>query len=240
MSDAPPAPQPIPGGATEFSLKRLLPSLVMDVILPIATFNALNAMGVSTLLAILAGGVFPLISIARGWMKTRQIELLGIIVVSFMAIGTAASLISGSVVFALVRGSLLTATFGLLCIGSLATAKPLTWRLIQQMVAGQDPAENARWNALYEVPSFRLTQRLIAIVWGGAYIVEAAVRVVMALTLDPAVVVNLSPVMGFGLSIGLALWTRSTMVKSRERRLAEGVSTPGETQPSRTVPLPDR
>ena len=223
MSDAPttPAPRPIPGGATEFSFKRLLPSLVMDVILPIATFNVLNAMGVSTLLAIIAGGVFPLISIARGWMKTRQIELLGIIVIGFLAIGTAAALISGSVVFALVRGSLLTATFGLLCIGSLAFDKPLTFHLIRQMVAGQDPVENARWNALYEVPSFRATQRLIAAVWGVGYIVEALVRVTMALTLEPAIVVNVSPVMGFGVSIALALWTRSAMRKSRAKRLGE-------------------
>jgi intracellular septation protein A len=194
---------------------------VMDVILPVATFNVLNAMGASTLLAIVAGGIFPLINIARGWIKTRQIELLGIIVISFLAIGTAAALISGSIVFALVRGSLLTATFGLLCLGSLFAKRPLTFHLIKQMVAGHDPVENARWNALYEIPSFRRMQRFIAAVWGTAYIVEALVRVTMALTLEPALVVNLSPVMGFGLSIGLALWTRSTMLAARARRLAE-------------------
>ena len=193
----------------------------MDVVLPVATFNVLNAMGVATLLAIVAGSVFPLISIARGWIRTRQIELLGIIVISFLAIGAAAALISGSIVFALVRGSLLTATFGLLCIGSLAFGKPLTFHLIRQMVAGQDPAENARWNALYEVASFRRTQRLIAAVWGIAYVVEALVRIAMALTLEPAIVVNLSPVLGFGMTIGLVLWTRSVMLASRERRLRE-------------------
>ena len=180
----------------------------------------------STLLAIVAGGVFPLINIIRGWLKTRQIELLGIIVISFLAIGTAGALISGSIVFALVRGSLLTATFGLLCLGSLFAKKTLTFHLIRQMVAGQDPVENARWNALYEIPSFRRAHRRVAAVWGGAYVVEALVRVTMALTLEPAVVVNVSPVMGFGLAIGLALWTRGTLLADRTRRLAEASPPP--------------
>ncbi len=92
--------------------------------------------------------VFPLVSIARGWSKTRQIEPLGIVVVSFLAMGTAASLISGSVFFALVKDSMLTATFGLVCLGSLAVRRPLTFCLIRQMVAAGDPAIVERWNGL--------------------------------------------------------------------------------------------
>jgi hypothetical protein len=198
-----------------------LPSLVWDVAAPIITFNALNAFGVPTLYALVAGGVFPLTSIIRGWRKTGQIEPLGIIVVTFLAIGTTASLISGSVFFALVKDSMLTATFGLICLGSLAFGRPLTFVLIRQMVAGHDPVENARWNALYDIPSFRRTQRLIAVVWGIAYVVEAGARVGLALVVAPAVVVNVSPFIAFGVSIVLALWTRSVMVASRNRRLSE-------------------
>jgi hypothetical protein len=92
-----------PAPVTQFSFKRLLPSLAMDVFLPIITFNALSAMGVSTLLAVTAGGVFPLISIARNYAKTRQIDALGAIVLFFLVVGTAASLVSGSVFFAIVK-----------------------------------------------------------------------------------------------------------------------------------------
>src|SRR5262245_45023983 len=165
---------PAPTQTTDFSFKRLLPSLAMDVFLPIITFNALSAMGVSTLLAVTAGGVFPLVSIVRNYAKTKQIDALGAIVLFFLVVGTAASLISGSVFFAIVKDSFLTATFGLIILATLAFGKPLTFSLIRQMVAGQDPVENARWNGLYEIPSFRRTQQLIAIVWGIAYIAEAA------------------------------------------------------------------
>jgi intracellular septation protein A len=212
---------PAPTQTTDFSFKRLLPSLAMDVFLPIITFNALTAMGVSTLLAVTAGGVFPVISIVRNYAKTKQIDALGAIVLFFLVVGTAASLISGSVFFAIVKDSFLTATFGLVILGTLAFGKPLTFSLIRQMVAGQDPVENARWNGLYEIPSFRRTQQSIALVWGVAYIAEAGVRVALALVATPAVVVNVSPFLAFGMTIALALWTRHVMLASRARRLRE-------------------
>lgn len=224
-NDQPPSASPLAAVAADptsirFTLQRLWPSLVMDVALPIVTFNTLTALGAPTLLALSAGGVFPLVSIARGWAKTRQIEPLGIIVVAFLAIGTAASLISGSVIFALVKDSFLTATFGFLCLGSLAFDKPITFLLIRQLVAGHDPAENARWNGLYLVPSFRRTQQLIAVVWGITYVAEAVLRVVLAFWVRPVVVVNVSPILAFGASIALALWTRHVMLALRARRLA--------------------
>jgi hypothetical protein len=229
LTDAPP-PGAADAASPGFSFKRLLPSLIWDVAAPIVTFNALTAAGVPTLYALVAGGVFPLGSIVRGWRKTGQIEPLGIIVVTFLAIGTAASLISGSVFFALVKDSMLTATFGLLCLGSLAFGRPLTFVLIRQMVAGHDAAENIRWNALYDdVPMFRRAQRLIAVVWGIAYIVEAGARVALAFVVAPAVVVNVSPFIAFGVSIALALWTRAVMLATRARRLAEA-SLPGSAQ----------
>ena len=202
-------------------MRRLLPSLLMDVILPVATFNILNVLGAPTLIAVTAGGVFPLISIGRTWIKTRQIEPLGIVVLTFLVLGTAASLISGSVLFALIRGSLLTAVFGLVCLASLLTKRTLTFYLMRQIVAAGDPAIVERWNGLWGVPSFRRTQQLVAVVWGLTYVVEAVVRVVLALTFEPAVVVNVSPVLAFLATIFLALWTRHVMLASRARRERE-------------------
>ena len=51
------------------------------------------------------------------------------------------------------------------------------------------------------------------------YIAEAAVRVGLALVTTPAVVVNVSPFLAFGMTIALAFWTRHVMIASRERRM---------------------
>jgi intracellular septation protein A len=223
---------PAPTQATEFRFKRLLPSLAVDVFLPIITFNALIAMGVSTLLAVTAGGVFPLISIARKYAKTKEIDALGAIVLFFLVVGTATSLISGSVFFAIVKDSFLTATFGLIILGTLAFGRPLTFQLIRQMVAAGNEAEYARWGKLYdEVPDFRRTQWMIAIVWSIAYIAEAALRVGLALVTTPAVVVNVSPFLAFGMTIALALWTRHVMLALRDRRLREAAAMNASSSP---------
>jgi hypothetical protein len=179
----------------------------LDVAMPIIAFNVLTSYGVSTLWALVAGGLFPASNNLRVWAKSRRLEPLGIIVMAFLAIGTAASLISGSVFFALIKESILTATFGFICLGSLLAERPLMFYINRQFVAGDDPALLEWWNGLWQYPTFRATQRLVTAVWGITYLVEALLRVGFALVLSPAKVVAISPMMAFGVMIVLIVWT---------------------------------
>ncbi len=224
MAD-PLAINPEPAGA--FSFKQMIPTLVVDVAMPIVAFNLLIHNGVSTLWALVAGGLFPALNNLRVWAKSRKLEPLGIIVMSFLVIGTAASLISGSVFFALIKESFMTAAFGLICLGSLFAERPLMFYLNRQFVAGDDPVRLAWWNSLWEeFPKFRAAQRFVTAVWGIAYLVEALVRVCFALLLSPAEVVAISPVMAFAVTIALIAWTRRYMLAQRERRIREDQLSP--------------
>ena len=199
----------------------MLPMLFVDVALPIIIFNLLIRAGAPLLWALAAGGVAPALNNIRIWVRSRRLEPLGIIVMTFLAVGTAASLISGSVFVALIKESFLTATFGLICLGSLLAARPLLFYIIRQFVAGEDAARLAWWNGLWEIPQFRTALRFVTAVWGGVYLLEALARVAFALLLPPAQVVALSPVMAFGVLLLLIAWTRRHMLALRERRLAE-------------------
>ncbi|HYM32292.1 MAG TPA: VC0807 family protein [Candidatus Cybelea sp.] len=210
---------PEPAGG--FSLVRMLPTLVFDVAIPIVIFNVLARFGVPTLWALVAGGLSPALNNLRIWLKSRRLEPLGIIVMTFLAVGTAVSLISGSVFFALIKDSFLTATFGAICLGSLLAARPLMFYINRQFVAGDDPVRIEWWNGLWQYPNFRAALRLVTAVWGIAYLVEALLRVGFALVLSPAQVVVISPVMGFGALIVLIAWTRRYLLALRERRLRE-------------------
>ncbi len=210
-----------PEPAGRFSFVQILPTLVFDVALPIVLFNLLAGYGVPTLWALVAGGVSPALNNLRVWIRSRRLEPLGLIVIGFLAIGTAASLISGSVFVALIKDSFLTATFGLICLGSLLAARPLMFYVIRQFVAGDDPARIELWNGLWQNAEFRAAQRFVTAVWGIAYVVEALLRVGFALTLAPAQVVAISPVMGFGVLIMLIAWTRRHLLALRERRIRE-------------------
>ena len=216
MADAPATNTQPPGN---FSYTQMLPTLIFDVALPIVIFNVLSRYGIPTLWALVAGGLSPALNNLRLWAKSRRIEPLGIIVMTFLAVGTAASLISGSVFFALIKDSFLTATFGLICLGSLFAQRPLLFYINRQFVAGDDPARLEWWNGLWELPDFRAAMRLVTAVWGVTYLIEAALRVGLALVLSPAQVVAISPIMAFGVLVALIAWTRRYLLAIRERRL---------------------
>jgi hypothetical protein len=218
MAD-PLAMNPEPPG--KFSIRQMLPTLIYDVALPIIAFNLLTGYGVSTLLALVAGGIFPATNNVITFIRSRRLEPLGIIVMIFLAVGTAASLISGSVFFALIKESFLTATFGLICLFSLLAERPLMFYINRQFVAGDDPVRLEWWNGLWQFENFRAAQRFVTTVWGVAYIIEALVRVGLALTLSPAEVVAISPVTAFGVMILLIIWTRRYLLAMRERRVRE-------------------
>ena len=219
-----PIPSPEPGAP--FSFMLMLPTLVVDVAMPIVTFNVLTHYRVSTLWALAAGGLFPALNNLRVWITARKLEPLGIIVMTFLVIGTAASLASGSVFFMLIKESVLTAAFGLLCLGSLLAERPLLFYINRQFVAGDDPVKLDWWNGLWQYPGFRAAQRTVTAVWGVAYLAEAALRVVFALIMSPSEVVTISPIMAFGVTIALIIWTRRYMLAQRDRRLRENQLAP--------------
>lgn len=210
-----------PEPAGRFSFKQVLPTLIFDVATPVVVFFLLTSSGVSTLWALIAGGLSPAINNIRVWMKSRRLEPVGLIVMTFLAIGAAASLISGSVFFALIKESLLTATFGLICLGSLLAERPLLFYITRQFVAGDDPVRLEWWNGLWQYAHFRRAQRLVTGVWGIAYLVEALLRVGFALFASPAQVVTISHVMAFAVLVALIVWTRRYLLAVRERRIRE-------------------
>src|SRR5215469_3238367 len=203
----------------QFRFVQMLPMLCFDVIAPIAAFNLLTHYGVSTLWALAAGSVPPALNNLRTWVQSRRLEPLGIIIVALLAAGTVGSLISGSVLFALIKESFLTGVFGAICLGSLVMERPLLFYVVRQFVAGDDPERIAWWNGLWQLPDFRRSTRVVTFVWGIVYFAEACLRVLLALTLTPAEVVVISPVMMFGILIVLIAWTRRHFLALRERRL---------------------
>jgi hypothetical protein len=198
-----------PRPAVDISLRQVLPSLVFDVALPILVFFVLTSHGVSKLLALCAGGVFPALNVGRTWIGSHKIQPLGAIVIAFIALGTAASLISGSVFVALVKDFILTATFGLLCLGSLiGSRRPLMFYLLRQFIAGEDAGRLQWWEGLWQGAPFRAALRRVTAVWGIGYVLQAAIGIACAWWLAPAQVVIISPIMALAALAGLAAWTR--------------------------------
>ena len=215
MSEASPSRDAQPVGV---NVRQVVLSLVLDLAMPIVAYFVLRQWGVPTLIALVAGGVFPLANIARGWIASRTIEPLGVIVMVVIAIGTAASLLSGSVFVALLKDSVLTGCFGLVCLGTLfMTEKPLMFYLLRQFVAGDDPARLQWWEGTWKHAPFRAALRRVTAVWGVSYIVAALIGAACAWLLKPSQVVIISPVLALATLASLAIWTRAHLLAVRDR-----------------------
>jgi len=206
MSDDQTADRPASGKG--FSMLAILPSLLLDMVLPVVLFNLLARAGASTVDALVWSGLPPALHALYDWFKSGRAEPLAIVVLLFLAVGAATALWTGSVFIALIKDSFLTATFGLICLGSLLARRPLLFTITRQFAAGNDPARRHVWDARWSIPAFRRAQRVVTIVWGIAYLIEAAVRVAAALRLPPQQVVTLSPVLSFGVTVALILWMK--------------------------------
>ncbi len=206
--------------SAKISFRQLLPTILFDLVLPVLLFDALSAHGVPATWALAVGALSPALNNLRVWIRARRVEPLGLIVMALMAAGTLGSLISGSIFLALIKDSFLTATFGFICLGSILTSRPLMFSVIRQFEAGDDPVWIEIWNARLKNPHYRAAFRFVTAAWGVTYLVEALLRVVMALVLTPQEVVTLSPIMGTAAAIILAVWTRHHMITLR-RSLGE-------------------
>jgi hypothetical protein len=198
----------------------IVPTLVFDAILPVVIFNVLTAYHVPTLYALIGGGASPLFNNLRTLIRSRRLEPIGVMVLFFLIVGAVTSLISGSVFFALIKDSFLTGTAGLVFLATLLAKRPITFYAMRGFVAGDDPERIAWWDGLWVHHEFRHGMRVVTVVWGGIYLVEAVARVFMALKLTPAQVVMASPIMGFGATALLIVFTSRYMGAMRQRREA--------------------
>jgi hypothetical protein len=203
------------------NLQEMLPDLIIDGALPAIAYQVLTHYGVAAVPALTAGAIFPAGNILRKFIATRSLDLVGAIVLFFLAVGVAGSLLSGSVLFILIKESFITGLVGLLFLSSLLWRRPIFFFLGRQFSAGEDPERLSWWNGLWEFARFRRTMRTLTVVWGVSYVVEAGARVACALTLTPGTVVILSPIMGIGTTVALIIWTRNYARAVQERAARE-------------------
>ncbi len=190
-------------------VRQLAPSLILNALCPYLFYQLLSQRGVPTVPALTATAVFPIAGTLVSWVRTRHADGIGIISLVFIVLGAISSLLSGDVHFFLVKESFLTGLFGLVCLGSLLLSRPLMFYFSRQFATAGDPEQVARWDALWQYPTFRHGMRLVTAVWGLAYVGEAIARVIMAFLLPPPVVVGVSPVLALAVTVVLIAWSFS-------------------------------
>src|ERR1700680_4207473 len=93
----------------------------------------------STVSALVLSGIFPAAGLALGMARDRRVDVVGVLVLLGIAVGTGLGLASGNARLVLLEGSVPTAVFGAVCLGSLWTRRPLMYRFAVEFIGADTP-----------------------------------------------------------------------------------------------------
>lgn len=179
---------------------------VFDVAGPLVAYNVLRSAGFSSVSALVLSGVFPAVGVTIGIIQHRRVDALGVLVLAGIAAGAVIGLVSHNARLVLDEGSVPTAVFGLICLGSLGTPEPLMYRLAVEFI-GPDTPKGQEFTGLWQYAEFRRVFRVITAVWGIGFLAEAVARVVIVQNTSTGTALAISKVLPYAVAAVLMAWT---------------------------------
>jgi hypothetical protein len=163
-------------------------------------------------------GIFPALGVLYGVVRHRRIDAIGALVLLGIAVGSILGLASGSAKLVLVEGSVPTGIFGLVCLASLWARRPLIYRFALEFI-GPDTPKGRDFASRWQYEGFRHTFNVITVVWGVAYLAEAAARIVIVETYSAGTALTISKFMPFAVAGVVVAWM--TVYGQRAKRKGE-------------------
>jgi hypothetical protein len=180
---------------------------VFDVAGPLGTYVLLRSgAGLSTVLSLVLSGVLPAFGVAITGVQFRRLDILGVMVLAGIVMGSILGLTTHNPRLYLAEGSVPSAMFAVACLVSLRAREPLIYRIALEFV-GPATKRGREMTAAWPSPVFRRAFRIITVAWGVGYLIEAALRMVVAETTSTGVALICSKVAPYVFAAVLATWT---------------------------------
>jgi hypothetical protein len=192
--------------------------LIFDLGGPLVAYSLLRSAGTSAVTALVLSGVLPALGIVVGAVAYRRLDVLGVIVLAGLLVGTLLGLTSHNARLYLLEGSVPSAVFALGCLISLRLRQPLIFRLALE-VLGPDTRKARGAVAAWRYPGFRRAFRAITVAWGVGYLAEAAIRIAIVATTSTGIALICSKLIPYAFAIVLSGWT--LVYGEHEKRKAE-------------------
>ncbi len=229
------ASTPDPGAAAVEDARRtgvlpMMREMLIDGGIPWACYQASMAyLTHSEVVALIIASVFPTLKTLHGLRRRREFDPVSLLILAGLLFGLGALLFGGGVKVLLLRESLFTGVFGMVCLGSLLlrSRRPVMFYFGRFFAAGNDPRKRAEFDQYWQYPGFRRVQRIITLVWGLVFVAEFTLRVVFIYTLSPATVLAVSPLVLGGASLLTVLWTLSYAARARKAGAARRAAAAG-------------
>ena len=189
-------------------IKALLPTVVFDIVGPLIVYYGLKAAGLSNVTALIISGVLPAFRVLGELVRHNRVDAIGVLVLAGIVVGSVVGLVSHSARLVLLEGVVPTAVFGIVCLASLATSRPLMHRLAVTFM-GPDSPRGQEFAGMWRYQGFRHVLRVITVVWGLVYLLEAAAKaeIVLSMSISSAKAISqVLPYVVFGLVAGWNVW----------------------------------
>jgi hypothetical protein len=202
--------------------------IVFDLGGPLLVYTLLRSAGLSTLAALVVSGILPALGIVIGAVVDRRLDIIGVVVLAGLVVGTVGGLVSHNARLYLVEGAVPSLVFALACLGSLRSAKPLIYRFAVELLGPGTP-KGREVVAAWQYPGFRRAFRVITATWGVAYLIEVAARLVVVETTSTGIALLFSKLIPYIFAFALSGWTLSYAEheKKKAERLAAAAADPG-------------
>lgn len=195
---------------------RLSRLLVVEILLPLILFYGLRWLGANQFVALLAGSVIPVAGSIRGLATERRVSGVRLFVLGAMAVTVAGSFIAGSPRVLLLRSAVMMGALAVFLLATLLARRPFLYEATRVVL---DEDKRRTWEESWDAfPPFRRLLWRISLVWGIACLADAALRVVIVLTLpldsvplldDGLLVVTLAALVAFQRFYGRAFLRRN-------------------------------
>jgi hypothetical protein len=199
-------------------LRQIAMILVFDLGGPLLAYGLLRSAGMSAVAALVISGVLPALGIGIGALADRRLDVIGVVVLAGLLVGTLLGLTSHNARLYLLEGSVPSAVFALGCLLSLRLRRPLIFRLAVELL-GPDTRKGRDVTAAWRYPGFRRAFRMITVAWGTGYLVEAAIRAAIVVTTSTGIALVCSKLIPYVFAVVLSAWT--LVYGEHEKRKAE-------------------
>ncbi len=213
-----------------------VPSITLNVVLPIVTYSVLRDRGVGEVAALLISGGWPALEGLLSLAIHRRLDEFSVFSLIFLGLGVVAALGFNSPRLVLAKESAVNGLFGVVLLVSLAAPRPLMFYFGRRFATNGTPESVAWWNGLWQYPGFRSSQRLITVVWGTVTVLAATVQIWLAYQLATDTMAVISNVLPFAVYGGLIFWTisygRARSRAAEERAGAAAAEPASEAEPA--------
>ena len=180
--------------------------LVFDLGGPLLAYALLRSAGASAVTALVVSGVLPALGILVGALVDRRLDIIGVVVLAGIVVGTVLGVTSHNARLYLLEGSVPSMVFALGCLFSVRLRQPLIYRLAVEIL-GPDTPKGRDAVAAWRYPGFRRAFWVITVAWGVGYLIEAAIRSVIVATTTTGIALICSKLVPYAFAISLSAWT---------------------------------